>query len=266
MISRYSKGIIRILRISNLGFVFLDKIKLFLIHIVISLFFKLGIKKTFIISINLNILGKKIRVFLTSPSDFFILREIFLDNEYNIDLKNDPSVIVDLGSNVGFSAIYFAVRYPNARIYAFEPDPVTFEKLRRNCGDFNNISCYNLAVSDIDGKIDFYIYPGSNAGSSLVKRKANQEVIKINAKKLDSIWGDLGLKDVDLVKFDIEGAEYSVFKNFNSINLVRNFIGEVHLDLIKANEQEFNDIFNNYNIKTNRISDKRYILIAHSHE
>ena len=45
------------------------------------------------------------------------------------------------------------------------------------------------------------------------------------------------------MKFDIEGSEYDVFRSFNSIKIVDNLLGELHLDLMKINKNDFFSIF-----------------------
>jgi FkbM family methyltransferase len=200
--------------------------------------------------------------YLTDNSDLTILKEIFVDNEYDFDLPYSPEIIFDLGSNVGLSVIYFRLKYPNAKIYAFEPDPETFKKLRKNIKQFNDIFIFNLAISDKNGKEKFYIYPNQSMSSSLLQRLPNQPFIEVETKTLDSIFAELSIDKVDLLKFDIEGVEYDVFKNFKNLDKINNIIGEVHLDLIKTSKEEFLDIFNGFSIDLKQISSKRYLIKA----
>src|ERR1051326_8504661 len=58
----------------------------------------------------------------TGTSDLPVFRQIFIDEEYNFQIPFQPSVIFDLGANVGFASIYFANKFPNARIIAVEPE------------------------------------------------------------------------------------------------------------------------------------------------
>jgi FkbM family methyltransferase len=200
--------------------------------------------------------------YLTDNSDLTILKEIFVDNEYDFDLPYSPKIIFDLGSNVGLSVIYFRLKYLNAKIYAFEPDPEAFRKLKKNIKQFNNIFIFNLAVSDKNGKEKFYIYPNQSMSSSLLQRLPNQPVVEVKTKTLDSILDELSINKVDLLKFDIEGAEYDVFKNFKNLDKINNIIGEVHFDLIKASKEEFLNIFNKFSINLRQISSKRYLIKA----
>src|SRR5579872_7482824 len=54
-----------------------------------------------------------------------ILEEIFLDGIYNFELSG-PLLIVDIGMNTGYTALYFAAVHPHAVVCAFEPFAPTF--------------------------------------------------------------------------------------------------------------------------------------------
>jgi hypothetical protein len=86
--------------------------------------------------------------------------------------------------------------------------------------------------------------------------------VEVETKTLDSILDELSINKVDLLKFDIEGAEYDVFKNFKNLDKINNVIGEVHLDLIKASKEEFLNIFNKFSINLRQISAKRFLIKA----
>ncbi len=61
----------------------------------------------------------------------------------------DPAAvhtIIDCGANIGITALYFAARYPNARIYSVEPDPSNFAILKQNVASELRITPINAAV------------------------------------------------------------------------------------------------------------------------
>src|ERR1035437_506222 len=59
-------------------------------------------------------------------------RDIFLKGQYEFTPDNDSPIIVDCGGNIGMSVAWFHLRYPQARITVFEPDPTSATILRRN--------------------------------------------------------------------------------------------------------------------------------------
>src|SRR5438067_450203 len=65
--------------------------------------------------------------------EFDILwNEIFRVNQYVFSSKTDTPFIIDCGSHIGMSVLYFKRRCPQAQIIAFEPNPQTFQILERN--------------------------------------------------------------------------------------------------------------------------------------
>lgn len=249
------------IELSKLGFGFFDKLKIFYISFLFSIKKKLGFKNKHFFKINLKKYNKNFFIFVIDNSDLAILKEIFLLDEYNLNLDDEPKNIFDLGSNIGLSAIYFSLKYPNANIFCFEPDPDTFKRLNKNIENFNNISSFNFAISDVNKKTKFFVYPESSMSSSLLQRLPDQSCIDVVCKTLDSIMDDLNIDKIDLLKFDIEGGEFVTFKNFKSIDNVSNFIGELHLDLIGETKDDFLNIFKNFSSKLLKISEKRYVVI-----
>lgn len=53
---------------------------------------------------------------ITQLSELRVLREIMLEEQYAMAVPKPPEVIVDLGSHVGASAIYFSLAFPSATI------------------------------------------------------------------------------------------------------------------------------------------------------
>lgn len=97
----------------------------------------------------------KIRTF---TGDIDIFYEIFWDKEYTFPqnfLDKDPEVIIDLGAHIGFTSIFLALKYPNAKIISLEPSKENFELLEYNTKSFKNVICINEAINDEDGCVYF---------------------------------------------------------------------------------------------------------------
>src|SRR5260221_1476823 len=57
-------------------------------------------------------------------SDLAVFWQIFVDREYRcLDQVKQARFILDCGANVGYSAVYFLTRFPEALVIAVEPDP-----------------------------------------------------------------------------------------------------------------------------------------------
>ena len=73
--------------------------------------------------------------------------------------SNSPHVIFDVGANIGNVTNEFLSSFKSAKIYAFEPDPIPFSKLSKSYQLNNRVHIYQLAASDLEGKLDFVQRP-----------------------------------------------------------------------------------------------------------
>ena len=71
-------------------------------------------------------------------------------------LKEDVKVIFDIGSLHCLESVQLAKKYPNAKIYAFEANPKSYEICLENSKDYPSITVINKAVNDYDGTCKFY--------------------------------------------------------------------------------------------------------------
>ena len=85
-------------------------------------------------------------------SDPLVLYQVLLKTgtkaEYYVPSTLSPEVIVDIGSNIGASILYFRDLFPRAEIYGFEPHLETFEILRRNVENLPRVRIFNYGLSD----------------------------------------------------------------------------------------------------------------------
>lgn len=148
---------------------------------------------------------------LTFSSQF---NEIFEDEIYYFDHNSgEIPFIIDAGANVGVAVVYWKNLYPQAKILAFEPDKGIFDVLCENSSKYNDITVLNVGLFDEEGVVDFF-FEGADSGS-LVRNKESEKRIqsKIEVRKLS----DFLAEKVDLLKIDIEGAEYRVIKEASSL-------------------------------------------------
>lgn len=170
-----------------------------------------------------------------------------------INLKHSVEKIIDLGANFGSASIHFALRFPKAKIYSFEPVSESFEILKINSKIFQNISIFNLAASDSDGYANVHIDPEKMGRSSLIDNHLNysfKNSEKIKTINFNKFLLEKKLDFIDLLKIDIEGSEYKVFNSIRShiknINLIYiELHGKINIQvlreslLISHNEIEF---------------------------
>lgn len=162
------------------------------------------------------------------PENFTTLWDIFVNQPYKVRGLKDVRTIIDLGAHLGYSALYFAWKYPEATIYAFEPSPHAFRKLKRNTRFCKRIHCIQAAVSDLVGEQDFFV-SRSALGSSLIERKDTRK-IRVKTMTLWEIIDSIGSPFIDILKFDVEGAEKNLFVDY-PLDKIGCIVGEIHEDL-----------------------------------
>lgn len=162
----------------------------------------------------------------------FLFSEIFAKGCYLFHADNDRPLILDCGSNIGMSVLFFKTIYPRARIIAFEPDPATFEKLATNVSqnDLKDVVAHQCALSDKDGSVEFYRKDNSLLMST-VKQRSDGEEILVPARQLSSFISS----PVDLLKMDIEGAEEAVLSEIaasGKLHLIKQMHIEYHHHIV----------------------------------
>lgn len=183
--------------------------------------------------------GVPVRIRLRNNfADAYILDEAFRADDYALSLAADPAVIFDLGANLGFVAISFAVRYPRARIFCFEPDPENFAECIANTTPFSNIKCFPYAIGAKNEMRFFYKSPIFHMRNSLIARSGNDDRIEVSVISFDEALVRAGVEQVDLLKFDVEGAEVEIFSSFSRFNVIRAIVGEIHPYLWQGDEEE----------------------------
>jgi FkbM family methyltransferase len=151
------------------------------------------------------------------------------------------STFLDLGANEGFFAVIGSKLVgPAGRVVAVEPQsrlgPVILKNLTLN--ECANCTIVQAAASNRSGEITIHLAPTTNSGSTSVfhfaKYPVEKEVVK--SYTLSDLLSRLGIGGFDLVKVDIEGAEYDVFMAAKDVlrsgRLVRIEL-EFHSDILR---------------------------------
>jgi len=154
-------------------------------------------------------------------SDIEVLLKIFIDREYDLEslrcwdqLKSIYQgringgvypLIIDLGANIGASAIFFSEMFPQSDIIAIEPDTDNFALLSHNVRDMGRIAPIQAAIGSEPGFVT--LTPGKASwGVTTVRSEAGFPVVTI-----DDIRQMRPGANVFIVKIDIEGFEKDLF-------------------------------------------------------
>lgn len=124
-------------------------------------------------------------------------------------LRKDSNCI-DIGANQGHILMEIVSAAPKGKHFAFEPIPDLYTSLKKRFS--KNTTVFNYALSSKKGSTTFNYYPGRPAVSGFLERnnQIGQEptLLSVQMEKLDDLIPEN--LDIDLVKIDVEGAEYQV--------------------------------------------------------
>ncbi len=133
-----------------------------------------------------------------------------------VKLSKIHNNVLDIGANTGlFSLITKAVR-PSAKVIAFEPMPKIHEKLAYNVQlNKMDVQLSLLALSDYNGEATIYPTNLEHVYSVTVNKKRDDitekvHEVKINTIRLDKYIEENNIKDIDLIKIDVETHEPEV--------------------------------------------------------
>lgn len=180
-------------------------------------------------------------------SDLYIWGEVFCEQANDcVDLET-ASWIIDAGANVGYTAIWFAERYPSSQIIAVEPDAENFEILCRNVAHEPRIIPVRAAITQPGAPRQFVISALTDK-SPCAFQTADfdptacdvNEADVVDAVDVASLMEQFGIERLDLLKMDIEGGEQAVFGECADwIDRVEAIIVEVHDRLVPGCSETF---------------------------
>lgn len=148
--------------------------------------------------------------------------------------STDSLTFFDIGSCEGEDSIKYSRLFPSSKIYAVEALPNNLTLIRENLRKYNinNVEVVPFALSDAKGIVKFYVSSGQpskkaagqdwdygNKSSSLLPPDKNmevfpwlkfQDVIEVQSSTLDEICEQKGIRGIDFVHLDVQGAELKV--------------------------------------------------------
>lgn len=141
------------------------------------------------------------------------------------------SLVLDVGAFTGEWAQHMVKRY-DPTIYAFEPNPHSFEKVEHKAQQNPKLKPVPYGLGDRDLEVDFTL---KGLGSSMLEERADHTDVprtRVEIRSIDRAWRELGLDNVDLMKVNIEGAEFPLFERMIETGL----LGKVDTYLIQFHE------------------------------
>ena len=158
--------------------------------------------------------------FVDSWSFLWQYHDIFFRRSYEFKAKSASPTIIDCGGNVGTSILFFKTIYPLSSIVCFEADPNVFQVLKKNVNHLEGVTLFQKAVWNHNDGIRMQLDNADGAHAS----SEGQEIASVRLKDILQSY-----EAVDLLKIDIEGAEFEVLEDVkNDLAHVERLFIEVH--------------------------------------
>jgi len=163
------------------------------------------------------------------PADM-IGRQILFGNVWQPEVWQSISdglstggVFLDVGAHIGYETLKASVKVgPSGRVISFEPNPHTLRELRANiaASHATNVTVEPIACTDIEQTLKLYdsTSEGNSGSSSLSLANADEAKMgtlpsyTVKGRPIDDVVRELGLSRLDVIKVDVEGAEYLVLR------------------------------------------------------
>lgn len=127
-------------------------------------------------------------------------------------VKTDAHII-DVGANIGWTAMKMARLAVGGWVMAFEPDPLNFSRCSENLArnTLPNLKVFPVALGNSEGRVPMEIRTPSNRGGNRIAPNGDG-ISAVELTRLDEIIGRFPDDRIDLIKIDVEGYELHVLK------------------------------------------------------
>ena len=146
--------------------------------------------------------------FRPNSSDSRSLYQVFSERELEALPFSNPHRILDLGCYAGYSTVYLLNRFPNSEVVAVEASEPNYSIAKLNLKGHSRVTLLNKAIWSANAPIS--LLPGMQGHRSTKTIPYQSELPTVEGITLEKLLGDVGWEFADLIKMDIEGAEYDV--------------------------------------------------------
>ena len=170
-------------------------------------------------------------------TDGFTIYECFVKRLYDTKENLVDKTVVDVGAGIGDSSIFFANQ--GARVYSFEPNEDSFRLAIRNIkanGMERLISISQSAISDSEEEVELFsnrIHPGQTTTNPVDGlTEIYEDHTRVRSRRLTSFLIENHVTQIDLLKIDCEGCEFSLISKSNAevLSSTREIVLEYHRD------------------------------------
>jgi FkbM family methyltransferase len=192
---------------------------------------------------------------LHSSDDMLTVNEVFCRQDYRAE--TNLRVAVDLGANIGISALYFLTRSAHSQVYSWEPDPKNIARLRHNLQGFEDR--YRLAEAAValrTGTATFGVEPIGRYGTLELDMPTGHpptDLIEVETTAIGEILEQVIAHhgQIDILKIDVEGTEEQLVASISDEHLAR-----IETIVYETNESapfHLDRFSHHFSTKTNRL-------------
>lgn len=186
--------------------------------------------------------------------DQYIKSPIPIEKELKKFFKTKQKLMIfDIGSCDGLDSIKYSMLFPNACIYAFEPLHNNISLVKKNIAKYStsNIIPVEIALSDKNSIVDFYVSSGKKTESSIGEWNKSssllapeevtkiypwlkfEQTVKVKTQTLEDFCVKNSIQNIDFIHMDVQGAELLVLKGaklkINNIKMIWLEVGNIEL-------------------------------------
>lgn len=155
---------------------------------------------------------------------YFLYKKLFEDPFWNL-VRRKPELfqqgdILDVGANIGYTSCVFAtVLRPGSKVYAFEPDELSFgllEEAVRSKNLSGAIEAMQMAVGSSDGRLKFWHNEKHSADHRVVTEHFGSscpegtKITTVPATTVDTFVRNRNLQNISFIKIDVQGYELAI--------------------------------------------------------
>jgi FkbM family methyltransferase len=140
-----------------------------------------------------------------------LLLEVDIDSE---------SIVVDAGAHTGEWAQNILDRY-NPTVHAFEPDPRNYRQLEKKAHANSRLIPHDFGLGDKDESVRMTL---EDMGSTIYTDGSDKTGVpsaEVQIRDITNAWESLGFHHVDLMKINIEGAEFPLLERMIEVDLLQ---------------------------------------------
>ena len=179
-----------------------------------------------------------VRASVPEDAIFFGMKDILYNREYELypafELQHPREVVVDAGANAGLYTVIASMFAK--KVIALEPDLHSFRTLSENLSSngIQNVVAIRSALWSDDGTVQFHKRRNSQLGSIKMhtESKEGESVEALSLNRLLEMITRHASRGIDLLKLDIEGAEFDVITSCNSrtLDAISRIVAEIHTE------------------------------------